>query len=217
MIDSKVCPSKAAEVEDTTLFSKIAQDIDKEGYSICPHGLPTSLAKILWNFVLNIPAGDFKKAGIGRDSKHRLNRAVRTDEVCWIDHETQVGRAWLQWADSLKNHLNQSLFLGLNRFESHFAHYGAGDFYKKHRDAFSGEENRVLTLIVYLNPEWQDGHGGELILYTGKQECSAITVKSEFGTVVLFLSEEFFHEVLPVYQDRYSIAGWFCVSGAGKS
>lgn len=32
------------------------------------------------------------------------------------------------------------------------------------------------------------------------------------GTLVVFLSEEFEHEVLPAKRDRYSIAGWFRVN-----
>ena len=34
-------------------------------------------------------------------------------------------------------------------------------------------------------------------------------VTPSFGTIVVFLSEEFPHEVLPAKRDRYSIAGWF--------
>ena len=33
-----------------------------------------------------------------------------------------------------------------------------------------------------------------------------------FGSVAIFLSEEFPHEVLPATRDRYSIAGWFRVN-----
>ena len=34
------------------------------------------------------------------------------------------------------------------------------------------------------------------------------------GTMVIFLSEEFPHEVLPATQDRYSIAGWFRINSS---
>ena len=40
-------------------------------------------------------------------------------------------------------------------------------------------------------------------------EHSKITVTPNFGTIVVFLSEEFPHEVLPALRDRYAIAGWF--------
>lgn len=48
--------------------------------------------------------------------------------------------------------LNRHLLLGLFSFESHFTHYRAGDFYKQHQDAFKGQANRILSLVVYLIP-----------------------------------------------------------------
>jgi SM-20-related protein len=100
-------------------------------------------------------------------------------------------------------------------FESHFAHYGKGDFYKKHKDAFKGEGNRVLSVLVYLNQDWSADNGGELVIYTkpSSDSCviddSKVLVTPSFGTIVVFLSEDFPHEVLPAKCDRYSIAGWF--------
>jgi len=41
-------------------------------------------------------------------------------------------------------------------------------------------------------------------------------VSPKGGRLVLFLSEEFPHEVLPANQERYSIAGWFRVNGSGN-
>jgi SM-20-related protein len=32
------------------------------------------------------------------------------------------------------------------------------------------------------------------------------------GTLVLFLSEDFPHEVLPATRDRYAIAGWYRIN-----
>ena len=90
-----------------------------------------------------------------------------------------------------------------------------GDFYKKHKDAFKGEGNRVLSVVVYLNQNWSRDDGGELVIYDQSLANSAIiehnkiTVTPSFGTIVVFLSEEFPHEVLPALRDRYAIAGWF--------
>ncbi|WP_338057695.1 2OG-Fe(II) oxygenase [Shewanella japonica] len=39
-------------------------------------------------------------------------------------------------------------------------------------------------------------------------------VTPSLGTIVVFLSEEFPHEVLPAKLDRYSIAGWFCLNNS---
>lgn len=109
-------------------------------------------------------------------------------------------------------YLNRRLFLGLFSFESHFAHYSPGDFYKKHYDAFRGGANRILSIVVYLNHGWQPDDGGELVLYLDDKDREGIKVTPSFGSVAIFLSEEFPHEVLPATRDRYSIAGWFRVN-----
>ena len=159
-------------------------------------------------------AARFTAAGVGRENDHTLNSFVRTDAICWITGESSVGRAWLAWAEALREFLNRELLLGLFSFESHFAHYRPGDFYRKHVDAFRGEANRVLSVVAYLNPGWQGDNGGELRLFTGTDDDAALLVQPLHGTVVVFLSEEFPHEVLPANRDRYSIAGWFRVNGS---
>jgi SM-20-related protein len=108
--------------------------------------------------------------------------------------------------------LNQRLFLGLFSFESHYAHYAPGAYYKRHYDAFRGEANRVLSVVCYLNPNWSASDGGELVLYRDEQDREGLKVVPLYGTVVVFLSEEFPHEVLPASRDRYSVAGWFRVN-----
>jgi SM-20-related protein len=139
---------------------------------------------------------------------------VRTDAICWINGDSAAGRDWLAWAEALREYLNRELLLGLFSFESHFAHYRPGDFYRKHKDAFRGESNRVLSVVVYLNPGGQSEEGGELRVYTGAPVGETIRVQPLLGTLVVFLSEEFPHEVLPATRDRYSIAGWFRVNGS---
>ncbi len=51
--------------------------------------------------------------------------------------------------------------------------------------------------------------GGELVLYDGAGEIELVRAAPECGKLVIFLSEDFPHEVLPAKQFRQSIAGWF--------
>ena len=67
-------------------------------------------------------------------------------------------------------------------------------------------------MVVYLNPGWQPTDGGELVIYQDDADQKGIRVTPAFATAVVFLSEEFPHEVLPAQRDRYSIAGWFRVN-----
>jgi SM-20-related protein len=197
---------------DEALFSLIAHDIEAQGYSIRPNALPEALAMSLLCYQQTMEAEKFKSAGIGRGEEYLENEFVRTDEICWITGETETGKAWLDWSASLQSFLNRRLFLGLFSFESHFAHYGTGDYYKRHYDAFRGEANRVLSVVVYFNSGWVNTDGGELVLYKDDHDKDGIKVVPLLGTVVTFLSEEFPHEVLPANRDRYSIAGWFRVN-----
>ncbi len=200
------------------LYETIANDLRATGFSINVNALPQELAESLWHYLQGMPDRAFDAAGIGRDRDHMLNNFVRSDQICWITGEDAPCRRWLAWASELQAYLNRRLLLGLFSFESHFAHYAPGDFYKKHLDAFKGEANRMLSLVVYLNPGWQPTDGGELVLYTADDDSQSIQVTPGFGTVVAFLSEDFPHEVLPAARDRYSIAGWFRVntSHAGR-
>ncbi|AOE49249.1 2OG-Fe(II) oxygenase [Kangiella sediminilitoris] len=200
------------EVDSKTLFDKITDDIGRQGYSINPNALPPELSEALYRQLHQMSYSEFDSAGIGRQSDHMVNNFVRTDEICWIDGLSKAGQEWLAWTGELRVHLNSRLFLGLFSFESHFAHYAPGDFYKRHYDAFKGESNRVLSLVIYLNPEWQPEDSGELVLYRNEHDSEGIKVTPTFGTLVAFLSEDFPHEVLPASRDRFSIAGWYRIN-----
>jgi SM-20-related protein len=205
-------PAGGDSTGDDTLFGLIAQDIEKQGYSIRPGAFPAALADSLHLYQQTMSAEKFKSAGIGRGDDYLENEFVRTDEICWITGQTEATQKWLDWSSGLQRFLNRRLFLGLFSFESHFAHYGPGDYYKRHYDAFRGQANRVLSVVVYFNTGWTAADGGELVLYKDDPDKDGVKVSPLFGTVVAFLSEEFPHEVLPAHRDRYSIAGWFRVN-----
>ncbi len=197
---------------DETLFSLIAQDIEHQGYSIRPSALPGDLIQLLFNHQQTLLNEKFQNAGIGRGDEYLKNEFVRTDEICWITGASNAGAQWLDWSAQLQSYLNRRLFLGLFSFESHFAHYRPGDYYKRHYDAFRGEANRVLSIVVYFNSGWTPKEGGELVLYKDDKDRQGTKVIPLMGTIVVFLSEEFPHEVLKAKRDRHSIAGWYRVN-----
>jgi SM-20-related protein len=196
------------------LFASIAQDLLDRGYSINPCALTPGLANGLLQHLHSMPGHQFVPAGIGREQDQMLNSFVRKDTICWITGESTAGRQWLDWAGQLQTFLNRQLFLGLFSFESHFAHYAPRAFYRRHFDAFKGGSNRVLSIVAYLNPGWLPDQGGELVLYPEGCGPDGIRVTPAFGTLAVFLSEDFEHEVLPAQRDRFSIAGWFRVNSS---
>ncbi|TEW53637.1 2OG-Fe(II) oxygenase [Psychromonas sp. RZ22] len=197
---------------DESLFALIAQDIEQRGYSVLPAALPDILTNTLFVHQQTMQVDKFKNAGIGRGKAYLKNEFVRTDAISWITDNTAAGQDWLDWTTQLQRYLNRRLFLGLFSFESHFAHYRPGDYYKRHYDAFKGESNRVLSIVVYFNSQWLPSDAGELVLYKDDLDKEGIKVVPLMGTIVAFLSEEFPHEVLAANRDRYSIAGWFRVN-----
>lgn len=60
--------------------------------------------------------------------------------------------------------------------------------------------------MLYLNPEWTSGDGGEIVLmpFMDKQ----IIIPPLFNRGVLFLSEEMNHRVLPARKTRYCFSVW---------
>ncbi|APX92352.1 2OG-Fe(II) oxygenase [Halomonas sp. 1513] len=149
-------------------------------------------------------------AGIGRGSEHHLRRDVRGDAIHWLDRQSLAQRRYLAAMAELQQSLNQALYLGLFEFEAHFAHYPPGSFYKTHVDSFQGRANRVVSTVLYLNPEWPTDGGGEMAIYASQDSQREVArVRPEAGTFACFLSETVPHEVLPTRLPRASIAGWF--------
>ncbi len=210
----QMIPDAPIGAPDTLLYDRLAEDIARQGYSVQPNALPDELSHALLMHCHQLQSTQFEEAGTGRGQAYLRNEFVRKDEICWIHGDSDAGRQWLQWCEQLRQALNQALFLGLFSFESHFAHYRPGDFYKRHVDAFKGQANRMLSVVVYLNPGWTQNCGGELVVYQNEQDQTGLKVTPLMGTIVAFLSEDFPHEVLPAARDRYSIAGWYRVNGS---
>jgi SM-20-related protein len=161
------------------------------------------LTEQLHQHVSTLPESAFNTAKVGRQLE-----TVRNDKTVWLSNAYPVEQAYLDTMDTLRTQLNRQLVLGLRDFEAHFAHYPPGHFYQRHVDAFKGQSNRGISSLFYLNPDWSEQDQGQLVLYQPDGEVQIQTVMPIIGTLVLFLSEQFPHEVLPALRDRFCIAGW---------
>ncbi len=195
--------------DDPALFELIASNLFSHGYTVHRNALPLILGNSLWDQSHETPAAEFQPASIGRNNSRALDVSVRNDQIAWIDRTTVTGCSWVAWASSLRLFLNRRLFLGLDSFESHHAIYPPGGFYRRHQDAFRGDENRLLSLVIFLNRDWVPADAGQLVLFTGDYATDRLVITPQFGTLVVFLSEEIEHEVLETTRDRHSVAGWF--------
>lgn len=151
-----------------------------------------------------------RKAGVGRGADLLRDRSVRRDKIAWLQGVTPVQVELFGFFESVQLGLNQRLFLGLKRFEAHYATYHDGDFYRRHVDSFQGRASRVVSLVLYLNEGWNEADGGALQVYNRENENEVCgTVLPREGRMALFMSEEIPHEVLPANRTRYSVACWF--------
>lgn len=192
----------------------IADNLTKDGYVLLHDFLSPILAQELLEEQYAFSERAFKPAGIGRDNMQQLNEKIRSNQLHWLGGDTKVQQNYLSVMEQLREGLNRRLFMGLFDFECHYSLYTSGDFYKRHLDAFKGASNRVLSTVLYLNPNWSQEDEGELILYNDKQVSPLLIVSPKFNHCIIFLSDVFPHEVLVTQRDRYSIAGWFRVNGS---
>ncbi|WP_240612557.1 2OG-Fe(II) oxygenase [Brumimicrobium salinarum] len=151
--------------------------------------------------------GAFDKAAIGQSGSEKVIKEIRGDYTYWLnrDVDTQITPLFSVF-EEVKNIINQLMYLSLADYEFHLAHYPKGSYYKKHLDQFDGRRNRMVSMIIYLNKDWQKGDGGELRVYP--ENNVPIDVEPLENRCVLFRSDVLFHEVLQANTSRKSITGW---------
>ena len=195
----------------SAVYRYIADAIYQQGWCAMPAALPPALVEALSTRASALPDAALQPAGIGRGPGAQQDTRIRRDRIHWLEEDDAITVQWLAWLEGLRLLLNRELMLGLFSVECHIARYDVGDFYLTHRDAFRGESNRRVSIVLYLNADWPADGGGELVLYNDAGDALA-RITPELGTLVAFLSEEFPHEVLPARQTRFSIAGWFRIN-----
>lgn len=190
------------------ICARIVDDLATQGWSqhdfFIPEDLTTQLAKECRQ---RAQRGQLELAGVGRGVAKVVHSGIRGDQIQWLEEgqNTSVD-GYLALMEQLRRVINQTLFLGLEDFEGHFALYPPGAFYKKHLDRFRDDDRRVVTCVAYLNEHWLPEHGGALRMYLDEQQTHDVMPLA--GTLVVFMSEQWPHEVLPASRDRLSITGW---------
>ena len=195
-------------------ITKIAAALNETGYIVLQNSLPDGLFERLRSRCVHDDTARFQTAHIGRGTEKKHITAIRGDVISWLNEADEIDAEFLATMENLRAGLNEKLFLGLFDYECHYAIYGAGSGYAKHLDVLHGKKNRILSTVLYLNENWQTGDGGELDVYDETGDTILTTVTPHFGTMIVFLSETFPHEVRLSNTTRRSIAGWFRVNGS---
>jgi SM-20-related protein len=190
------------------IINNILDALVKDGFIVIDEALDTNLAKELLNFARE--QNNYKQAGISSALDTHVDKTRRSVKILWLNEDNSVQSKFLDFTSRLQKSINQELYMGLSYYESHFAIYNEGDYYEKHLDSFKNSKNRVVTTVYYLNEQWNQSDGGELVIYD-KNDNVLSKVLPKQNTLIIFLSDTFPHEVLATKKTRYSIAGWFRV------
>ena len=150
---------------------------------------------------------NFSKAAIGSSEDRLIEANIRGDFIYWLDSQQDAAlRELFDLFEEVKLQLRQQLFLSLSDYEFHFALYPPNTGYRKHLDQFKGNNNRLISMLIYLNDGWEDGDGGELKIY--RTEGDDLFVQPLAKRLVLFRSDIVEHEVTLTRKHRKSLTGW---------
>ena len=153
---------------------------------------------------------------------------VRNTSIEWLDilnPKSEIESKLLKYLDAFRMKLSEELSLDLSFDDTEvlYARYPMGGFYKKHCDSHEmrvggpyklRDTERKLSLILYVNQhDWSPKDGGELRMYGNEFSLwpDHIDVSPIPGTLLLFESPDFVHEVLPTEVCRRAVVGWFRV------
>ena len=170
------------------------------------------------------------------DNLKEINQLLASIDLTHTTSIGGGGQVWLygSYPDKItsKNNLTESLYLQTvvelykddiinhNEFKRKKSHsmdpyIGAGtditlylkdNYISPHEDGIDG--NRLCVLLMYLNDDWENGDGGEIVVN------EEITIPPLFGNVVIldFTQNNINHEVLKVINEnfeRYAIIKFF--------
>ncbi|MBL7893779.1 MAG: 2OG-Fe(II) oxygenase [Bacteroidia bacterium] len=190
-----------------TAIEKIVNDVYEQRYCVIDNFISANeIATLVRKINLLSENKQLKQAGIGKNAEHLTNTDIRSDFIYWVgENDTELQSLFFHFMPELTQALNRRFYLGLKEHEFHLALYPPGSFYKKHKDAFKSDDARKITVLLYLNQNWKQEDGGELILY--KDDNSSLTIEPLGGRLLVFESE-MEHEVLLSKANRYSLTGW---------
>lgn len=197
---------------DQNQLEQLITSLADRGFAVAENFVaPALVDRLIADCMAHEERGQMALAGVGRDEANTLAERIRQVKSVWLDGASDGEAAFLALAEHIRSAMNQRLYLGLFEFESQFLTYPPGGFYKRHIDSLQGTRNRIVSLVHYLNRDWQPGDGGELDIWTSRddQGAPAATVTPRAGTLVLMLSEEIPHAVRAANKTRRVIAGWF--------
>lgn len=192
-------------------YDEIFRLLNQQGWAISDTAIPAAWQQSLLAESQRLwEAGEFHPEGIGRSARDAQRPDVRGDTVYWVrPGSPQAQHPFFDWMAKLREALNTHYDMGLLSQEFHFARYAEGKGYKKHIDQHRGINHRKVSIVLYLNPQWDAQDGGELCLYSPYDPDQEIRRVLPLGArLAVFVSAAIPHAVLPCNKVRWSLTGW---------
>ena len=126
---------------DTYLENKIGIDADF---------LTEELSAGLQQNILQLQKDDLMTfAGVGNKKVMDTKQQMRGDKIYWMDksHDNIFEQQFLTHIEEFIDRLNSTCYTGINGYEFHYAVYGQGSGYKRHKDQIKNDSNRKFSLI----------------------------------------------------------------------
>lgn len=191
-------------------YLSILQALDQQGWLVSDQIMPpiwtTQLAQIaqeLWQ------DKRYQVGEIGREQEG-YQPQIRGDSICWVPPKSKLAQHdFFHWMTGLRQCFNHYFEMGLQSQEFHFARYPHGLGYKKHLDQHRDSDARKISIVYYLNQDWDEQNGGELALYQPHDPDIELARFAPIGgRIAIFASWRMPHAVLPCKATRWSITGW---------
>ena len=173
----------------------IAEQLDRHAITIVDNLLPQQvLQQLLSETKALLGEGEFHPAHIGHGvAEYRISE-IRGDRIMWLEESalTAHQKLYFDFLDELRAYLTNYFRIALPWQECHLATYPSGSFYTRHFDQFRETNNRIFSVILYLNQDWKPDDGGELRVY---EDGGYYDIEPKMGRLVCFRSDLVEHEV----------------------
>ncbi|CAO3573588.1 unnamed protein product [Mortierella alpina] len=216
---------------DSTSFKVLtannANELFEKGYTVLESAIDSSVIQAVREWGTHMfNAGQMDKASGKHNAEEDPFREgnARGDYTIWVSPGSEFleqSAALNRCVDWFSKELHEDLAKVVHlhgQAEYQLAYYPPdSSHYERHRDSFptsdrEDRDQRRVTAIVYFNPDWKQGDGGELRIFDkgmGDEPEKQIDVAPMAGRCVVFLSGVMDHAVLPAFNERIALTSWY--------
>ncbi len=192
-------------------FELLIKSFIETKVGISDNFLSKSLSKILQENIKQLnDEGRLVNAGTGNRKDKNQDKKIRGDKIFWIEKKNKFEneKEFIEQIEDFIDYINKTCFTNIKSYEFHYSLYETGTFYKIHKDQFKSDNSRKFSLISYLNENWSEEDGGQLLIYQENGLPKIKKISPNTCKAVFFQSDELEHEVTTTNKERMSISGW---------